>query len=151
MSSDEEANVERSIRELGIDTKLRPYSHAEAQRLYDELESRFAEKKGARWIWEHLRLPSSSRQFSDQRAFERLPRLIPNSSEELVFIPGSDNDTVCAYRGTIDVITAVIADCSAFEYCVTPLGMDWLVCENHHGVLIAVGDPVVSRLPEIDR
>jgi hypothetical protein len=148
--SDEQEEVERSIRELGLQDRLQPYPRADAKRLYDTLEARFSDKMGARWIWEHIRMPHSSRHFRDDRAYQRLSFVAPSSSEELLFFPGSDQDVVCAYRGTIDTITAVLADCFGFEYCITPVGMDWLVCENHHSVLIAVGEPVESRLREID-
>jgi hypothetical protein len=40
----------------------------------------------------------------------------------------------------------VIADCPAFEYCIAPAGLEWLLVENHHGVLYAIGEPVASRL-----
>jgi hypothetical protein len=148
--SPEQEEVERSIRELGLQGKLDAYPLADAKRLYEELEGRFSDTKGATRIWEHLRLPSISRHFSDDRAFERLPRIVPAASDEVLFFPGSDQDVVCAYRGTIEAISAVIGDCFAFEYCVAPLGLDWLVCENHHSVLIAVGEPVGSRLRAVD-
>ncbi|MDP1828521.1 MAG: hypothetical protein Q8L48_34965 [Archangium sp.] len=59
----EKGEVERSIRELGLAEQLRAIPDDEARRLWETVEDRFADKKGARWIWEHHRVPSFSRQF----------------------------------------------------------------------------------------
>jgi hypothetical protein len=93
-----------------------------------------------------LRLPGVSRNFDDDRAFERLPQLVLDSTENLVFFPASDGDLVFAYRGTIVAIVRILGDCSFMEYCIVPATLEWLLCENHHGALIAVGEPVASRL-----
>lgn len=143
----EKEEVERSIRELGLSEQLRAIPDEEARRLYGNVEDRFADKKGARWLWEHLRVPSSSRQFNTPD-FQHLPRILPTTGE-LLFFPGSDEEA-CAFRGTAEAITAVLSDCFRFEYCLTPPGLEWLVCENHHGLLIAVGDPVQARLRELE-
>lgn len=75
--------------------------------------------------------------------------MVPNVDEELLFFPGSDESACCAYRGTIRAILAVLRDCPAFEYCIVPTQTDWLLCENHHGVLMAIGEPVESRLRDL--
>jgi hypothetical protein len=114
--------------------------------MYKEVEARLATEAGARWIWEHLRLPAASRSFDDDRAFERLPAVVEQPADDLIFFPGSDEDRVCAYRGKLSAIVQVIGDCPSFEYCLVPVGLDWMLCENHHGALMAVGEPIESRL-----
>ena len=52
-------------------------------------------------------------------------------------------------EGSIEDIRDVIGECFGFEYFVTPKDLDWLLCENHHDVLIAVGDAVRARLIEM--
>lgn len=143
----EREEVERAIGELGLSAALVAIPDVEAQRIYLEIESRFADQKGARWIWEHLRGPCVSRTFEDDRAHERLVRLIPKGS--VVFFPGSDSDTVSAYVGEIDAIVKVLADCPHVEYCIAPAGLEWLLGENHHRVMYAVGEPLASRLQNI--
>jgi hypothetical protein len=142
----EQEEVERAIAELRLEGTLRAVSAAEALELYGALEGRFADRRGACWIWEHLRARPGSRCFTDEKPFTRLPVSVPIASEELLFFPGSDEHPPCAFRGTIDVITRVLGNCFAFEYCVAPPAMDWLVCENHHDVLFAVGEVVEARL-----
>jgi hypothetical protein len=139
------ADVERSIEELGLAHLVRLPS-AEAEGLFKEIDARFVEGARRRWIWESFRLPHASRRFEDDKAFARLPLLVPSVAERLLFFPRSDADATCAYEGTIDTIVAVIGDCAAFEYCIVPPGLEWLLCENHHGVLMAIGEPVQSRL-----
>jgi hypothetical protein len=146
----ERDDVERSIRELRLAEQLRAIPAEEAEALYDQLEERFATRKGCRWIWGYMRSPGASRQFIDDRAFEHLANVVPSTSDELLFFPGSDQDSVCAYSGTIGAIATVIGDCSAFEYCIFPPSIEWLVCENHHGILIAAGEPVESRLRALE-
>jgi hypothetical protein len=122
----ERDEVERSIRELGLAEQLRAVPAEETEALYRKLEERFSTRQGARWIWEHLRVPAASRRFVGARAFERLARIVHASCEEILFFPGSDADAVCAFRGTIDAIVALIGDCFAFEYCIAPPGLEWL-------------------------
>ena len=138
--------MRQSIHELGLGAHLVELDDEVARTAYAELERRFATRTGARWIWEHLRPPDVSRRFEDDKAFERLALIVPSASERLLFFPGSDDDTECAFEGTIASIAAVLADCPGFEYLVAPFDLSWLLCENHHGVLIAVGEPVAGRL-----
>jgi hypothetical protein len=145
-TNDANEDVARAISELGLASKLEAVLAGEARRLYDAIEARFASSTRARWIWEHFRTPGVSYQLAGDGVFGALAEIVPSATALLLYFPGSDEDVVAAYRGTIDAIVAVIGDCSFHEYVVSPLGAEWLVCENHHGVVIAVGEPVESRL-----
>jgi hypothetical protein len=142
----EREEVERAIGELGFSAELVALADVDALRIYREIEVRFADRQGATWIWEHLRFPIASRTFDDDRAFERLLLVVRDATDRVVFFPGSDSDTVCGYVGTIAAVVGVLGQCPAFEYVIAPLGLEWLVGENHHGVLYAVGEPVASCL-----
>jgi hypothetical protein len=52
------------------------------------------------------------------------------------------------YQATAKAIQQVIGECYGFEYYILPETLDWLVCENHHGQLIAVGELAVARLEQ---
>jgi hypothetical protein len=80
--------VDRARRELGFEEVLHLFSSDEASQLYKQIEARFSVKPGARWIWEHLRLPASFRQFPDDRAYLRLPLLVSDANEEVLSWPG---------------------------------------------------------------
>jgi hypothetical protein len=52
------------------------------------------------------------------------------------------------YEGTPSAACAILQECPAFEYYVVEKKMGWLICENHHGCVIASGEPIVSTLSE---
>jgi hypothetical protein len=138
--------VEQAVAQLGPGRTLTAVADHDARRIYVEIEMRFTGQRGATWVWEHLCLPCASRTFEDDRAYEPLPLITPSRAQDLILFPDSAEDPRYAYHGTIDAIVSVLADSPTFEYCIVPIGLGWLICENHHGLLIAVGEPVESRL-----
>jgi hypothetical protein len=50
------------------------------------------------------------------------------------------------YEGRIDAITAVLDEAWAFEFYLVSKKFEWLLCYNHHDVLMAVGEPTVTKL-----
>ena len=60
-----EDEVARSIDQLGLGGKLVALPSDEARRLFDEVETRFSDQRGATWIWEHFLRPVRSRQSSE--------------------------------------------------------------------------------------
>lgn len=119
---------------------------AEELRLYDTLEARFSSRPGATWIWEHISVPHSSRICDGRPWMERLLRVLPESDARLLFFADSDGDDVSVFEATAKDIVAILGECSAFEYCISPRAFSWMVCETHHDVLVAAGEPVQSRL-----
>jgi hypothetical protein len=149
MARPEQEQVERAIGALGLGDRLVAMADPEAERVYRSIEDPFANMRGGRWIWEHFRVPYVSKTFGDDRAFARLPRIVPEAAGPLTFFPGSDGDRICAYTGDLEAVVQVLGECPAFEYLIVPPGLEWLVGENHHGVLYAVGEPVATRLRSI--
>lgn len=80
-----------------------------------------------------------------------LEQLIP-ASESVWFIAEARGKkhvgNFWLYEGEVSAICAVLRECPAFEYYVVEKKMRWLVCENHHNVLIASGEPMASSLGE---
>ena len=50
------------------------------------------------------------------------------------------------FRASPRVLADAIGECSGFEYVVADPKGNWLVLENHHGVLVAIGEPVTTNL-----
>jgi hypothetical protein len=50
------------------------------------------------------------------------------------------------YESRINPVCAVLSECPAFEYYILPRKMDWLLCENHHNLIIGSGEAIVSKL-----
>ncbi len=58
----------------------------------------------------------------------------------------SDEVQVCVIEATASDIVAILEECSLCEFCVAPPEFDWMICENHHDNIYAVGSPVRERL-----
>jgi hypothetical protein len=50
------------------------------------------------------------------------------------------------WEASVQDIQAVVGECSAFEFYVIQQQFRWLICENHHNVVVAVGAEVEGRL-----
>lgn len=74
-----------------------------------------------------------------------LHKVVPDPAAQVWF--GGIEDGDCAVF-VADAATAqrVLGETSFFEYFVTDVQLRWLLVENHHGAMIAVGDEVRARL-----
>jgi hypothetical protein len=145
--------ITSACKRLGIEESVRL---VEPHRYRGVLERIVAERTtlskdgiSALWWWEALREPVSFRQPPDP--VSTLERIVPK--EELVWFVAEASGpkevgNFWLYEGNIAAICAVLRDCPAFEYYVVARKLDWLVCENHHGYLIASGQPIVAALSE---
>jgi hypothetical protein len=101
----------------------------------------------ALWWWEALREPVAYVERPDP--LETLRALI--SPDEPVWFVAEDGSSkkqgnFWLYESTIEPICAVLREMPLFEYYVVSKKLEWLVCENHHGYVIASGEPMVSKL-----
>lgn len=122
----------------------------EAKTLYVELLDTFVDGGDRRWWWEALKQEQTSIQFDDNKGFERIPLLVPDSRESVWFIAEeAQMPFYPIYEATPETITKVLGECYAFEYYIVPKSKEWLLCENHHGYVIGVGNAVKERLVRI--
>jgi hypothetical protein len=63
--------------------------------------------------------------------------------------PSKKNGNFWLYESTMETIAPVLQRVQPFEYYVVSKKFEWLVCENHHGQLIASGEPMASRLAKV--
>ena len=54
------------------------------------------------------------------------------------------------WEASVRDIQAVVSECYGFELYVIQQQFRWLVCKNHHDVVVAVGSEVEDRLREYD-
>ena len=101
----------------------------------------------ALWWWEALREPVAYSEPSDAVA---TLRALVNASEPVWFVAedGSSKKqgNFWLYESTIEPICAVLQEMPLFEYYLVSKKLEWLVCENHHGYVIASGEPMASKL-----
>jgi hypothetical protein len=118
--------------------------------LFQRFLDRFTGGRDVRWWWEWFTLPDASKKFDDGSGFRRLKEIIPNPEESLWLVAEDDQlPFYPVYETTAGAAEAVIGECYGFEYYLIPKDLSWIVCENHHDVVIAAGTPVGQRLREL--
>ena len=50
------------------------------------------------------------------------------------------------YEGKINAIVSVLKECHFLEYYVVSKRMEWIICENHHNILIGCGEKIIQKL-----
>ena len=113
------------------------------------MEFAFVSTPGRRWLWEAFKHPWCAATFADQRAFARVERVVPDANELCRFVVEDDGDRFLVHDCALRVAVSVIGDCFAFEYYLVDPGLRWLVCENQHDTLFAVGDEVIPKLETV--
>jgi hypothetical protein len=123
----------------------------ESVKLSQKIRHRFCALEDAHWWWESFREEHSSLYFESGKGFLRLTEICPDSEENVWFVAESSSlPSFPVYQGTVEAIQRVIGECHAFEYYLINKDCRWLVCENHHNVVYAVGSPVKERLEQLE-
>jgi hypothetical protein len=111
------------------------------------------DRKGVneRWLWDAFKLPRCSMPLDD--ATTVLKELMP-PTETVWFITedarrNKRHGNYWVYEGKIGPIVDVIRETHYFEYYIVSKKFEWLLCENHHDILMAVGQPMVNQLERL--
>jgi len=73
-----------------------------------------------------------------------------NPNEDIWFFVNGDRDKFWFYQGKITAIRKVIIESSYIdELYLASKKYDWLICINHHDILIATGKNMAERLKDI--
>lgn len=143
--------IERATQTLGFATeRFRRLPSTEAERVHHSALRHFVPSGQPRWWWEHF-LESTGVQFTGGDGWRHLIEIVPDADERVWFIaedhapPGYS-----VWESSVRDIQAVIAECYGFEFYVIQRQFRWLVCENHHDVVVAVGAEVEKRLRAYD-
>jgi hypothetical protein len=100
------------------------------------------------WWWEALREPVAYRE--SENSISLLQELV-DPNEDIWFVaeansPSKKLGNFWLYESRISPVCKVLSECPAFEYYILPRKMDWLLCENHHNILIGCGEAIVRKL-----
>ena len=147
--SSERDEVTRAAGELALlASKFRILSKQEAAPVLAAIEAHFVKEAGLRWWWEAFRdLPTAWTHFADGTGWSRLDQIVPPESGLVWFVVENHPEFVLC-EATVEAAQSVIGECWGFEYYVVAQSLDWLVCENHHDVVYAVGEAVAERLAQ---
>lgn len=97
--------------------------------------------------WEHLKEIPFSMHFCNNDAFRFIGNIV--DIEEKLWFLVQDANKIWLYEGTVKSIIEIIGECYGFEYYLISKQLSWLLCENHHGYLIGVGNPIVDRMKKL--
>ncbi len=105
------------------------------------------------WLWEDFKQRSYSVQFYRNWPFESLLQLVDNSEKVWLFVNESVNEGTkfWFYEGQIKPIVSVLRESLVDEVYIASMKYDWLLCINHHDVLIATGLDMPDRLRQLEK
>jgi hypothetical protein len=145
--------IRAAAERLGLPpSRLRILPDDEASGVWRGVEARFVGEPRGGWWWEHFGPESDAARYLGEAShgYRYITEIVPPGTADLWLIAGDCLDrsfVVC--EGAIEDIRDVIGECHGFEYFVAPKGLDWILCENHHDVLIVVGDAIRARLIDV--
>lgn len=138
--------IAKAIDGLGLSAEdITEVPPSDAAPLCARLEQHFTGRTGASWWWERFVLPSEGVHVEDGKGYARLTSLVPDPAEHVWWVVEGDGPFLI-YDATTSAIQAVLGECYAFEYYLVAKDLGWLLCENHHDTLIAIGESVQERL-----
>lgn len=94
------------------------------------------------WLWESFKEPYTSSQ--PENALSELQGLL-NPTEHYFFIASDEHGKYWVMEGTGESIVSLISNSFCFEYYITNKTVSWLLCENHHGVMVQLGSNLGMR------
>ncbi len=92
------------------------------------------------WWWEHLRGQVSS--CVPYSPIEEICKLVPTDEKYYFVLEGNVGckSKFWLYEGYVRDLECILNELHYFEYYVVSKKMEWILCENHHGVLIGAGE-----------
>jgi hypothetical protein len=141
--------IQRATRELGLaEERFRRLQPDESKQVYEMALRHFVGRGWPRWWWEHFPR-STGVHFTEGDGWQLLIDLVPDA-DELVWFIAEDHVSpeYSVWEASVRDIQSVLGECYNFEFYVIQKQHCWLVCENHHNVVVAVGSEVERRLRE---
>jgi hypothetical protein len=141
MTGEVKDEIENAINKLNLtESDIRLLENIQGEKIFNECVAYFLKSGDRRWWWEDFKFPSFSVTGIDN-LFNYLNKIIP-LTEGNVWLIVEDNQEPFypVYDCNPRVIKNIIAECFGFEYYIVDKNKEWLLCENHHNRLIAIGD-----------
>jgi len=123
---------------------------AEAKKLFQRFLDRFTDGVDCHWWWEKFPDLSASYHCSDNMGFERICDIVPAPHDDVYLVIEDDSrDHYPIFITKPTLAMEIIGECYSFEYYIIPKDLSWLLCENHHSVLIGVGERMKKSFSSI--
>jgi hypothetical protein len=141
------SEVERAISSLGLESQVHRLSKKEESSLRSQLLSAFVQDQSRRFWWEAFSQPSAEIHIPDGTGFTRLTEFTPEPDEPCwLMVEDFESNEFPIYEATPQLAVRLIGECHGFEYYLIAKDRRWLICENHHNVVIGVGSEVVAAI-----
>ena len=99
------------------------------------------------WLWEHFKLDTFS--LVIEQPYKYLDKLV-DKDEIVWFFVNGDKDKFWFYEGKVKAIMTVIEESSYIpDLYLASKKYQWLICINHHDVLIATGQTMSDKLEQL--
>lgn len=93
------------------------------------------------WLWDSIKEPYTS--YQPENGIEELKFLL-SESDSYWFIASDEDGKYWVLEGSGKAIVSALFETRYFEYYITDKELSWLICENHHGVMVLKG-PIKSK------
>jgi hypothetical protein len=152
MICDVRDEIQDAIQRLGLaDSDIKLLPDEEGSKIYYNALSHFVLSGDRRWWWEDFRFPATTVQVTDQAGFSYIEKIVPNKKEKVWFFAEDDQQPFYPiYEAIPEAVQSVIGECYGFEYYLIAKDFGWLLCENHHDYVIAIGTEVERNLSQLD-
>lgn len=102
-----------------------------------------------KWWWNFFR--ESNYYFYPDNVFNALSSLI-DEREPVWFViddESKESASYWLYEGKIHAITSVLKELSFTEYYIVSKKLEWIICENHHNLLLGSGHLIVEKMKSL--
>jgi hypothetical protein len=138
------------LRKRGVPVAASLLDPSQGRIIFDEALRNFVKGGDRRWWWESFKLPHVSRHFNTGDGWRRLAEIAPDPNELVWFIAEEDRlPFYPVFEMTPSDASLILGECYAFEYYLVSKNFDWLIGENHHDTMFAVGDDVSATLSTV--
>jgi len=144
-------DIQKAKKEISLNENLlKEVSHLEYEEILKKINSKFLTTNkydDKIWWWQSYKdLKSYAIHFKKGLAFEILDKLLPNKEIKYWFIASEENGKYWLYESGIETIKTIIGEMYGFEYYIVDKKYNWILCENHHDILIALGKEIADKL-----
>ncbi len=148
--------IEKICKELSIsNSQFQPLRMKEWEEIENKIYQTFCKltyyKSQPVWLWNHFKLNTFSIS-TEKKSYHYLNQLIDNNEFVWFFVNETINET-CKfwfYQGQVNTIQTIIAESIYIdEVYLVSKKYDWLICINHHDILIATGDTMAEKLKQL--
>ena len=157
--TDLRTEISRTIADKGLlETDFRPLSiHENWKQIEEKIYHTFCTltypTKRPIWLWTNFKLDTFSLSNLDDRPELYLDKLV-NHVETVWYVVSetiNEENKFWFYEGKIKSIQTVIDETSFNELYVVSKKYEWLICINHHDILIATGIEMPDKLRKLER